>query len=429
MLKKTVFFALLLATLGMSLPGYGAMDKYRFHMRNGKLLRGASEYVLNGIEAPGLGAPGISLGDVASRLGRAASVGADTVCFQLEGYSEDGSALSKEAEETMALLALQTQWRGMGALVRVLPPDMADEKLAMAMVKAAGEALKNEWRLVYWIDGPNTPKLVKAFRKAAPNLTVAAAKDGDIRIVDALPESGGDASVLLMGSLPPADRIEKVHFVAPGTDEGYAAFDTFMSDPAEHLAWTPDNSVLSEAERAEGWTSLFDGKTLDGWWIRGLNKKGFEVKDGAIAWAAPGAVALYTRDRYTNFILRLEYRIAERGNSGLFLRGPRTGRSSKIGMEFQLFDDAGKTPDAHTTGAVYDVEPALVNASKPAGEWNTVEIMLDGPIMKASVNGQVVQDRNLDEHDELRHRLREGFIGLQDHGCHVAFRNIRVKKL
>jgi hypothetical protein len=223
--------------------------------------------------------------------------------------------------------------------------------------------------------------------------------------------------------------IEKVHFVAPGTNEGYAAFDRFMADPAELEPWTPDNSVLSEEERADGWISLFDGKTLNGWWIKGVNKKGFEVKDGAIVWAGPGADALYTHDRYGDFILRLEFRIAARGNSGLFLRGPRTGRSSKIGMEFQLFDDVDKAPDAHTTGAVYDVEPPLVGASKPAGEWNAIEIMLDGPIMKATVNGQVVQDRNLDEHDELRHRLREGFIGLQDHACHVAFRNIRIKKL
>ena len=81
------------------------------------------------------------------------------------------------------------------------------------------------------------------------------------------------------------------------------------------------------------------------------------------------------------------------------------------------------------TAAIYDVMAPLVNAGKPAEEWNALEITLDGPLMKAVLNGEVVQDVNLDEIGELRTRLRRGFIGLQDHGNYVAFRNIRIRKL
>lgn len=91
--------------------------------------------------------------------------------------------------------------------------------------------------------------------------------------------------------------------------------------------------------------------------------------------------------------------------------------------------DAGDAPVKDTTGAVYDVVPPKVNAGKPAGEWNAYEIMVNGPHLKITLNGQVVQDLNLDENEELKYRLRNGFIGLQDHGGYAAFRNIRVKRL
>jgi hypothetical protein len=192
--------------------------------------------------------------------------------------------------------------------------------------------------------------------------------------------------------------------------------------------WTPDNSMLSEQEKADGFVSLFDGKTLNGWWFYGKNKEGFAVEDGAIVWKAIGGEALYSHERYDNFILRLQWKINKGGNSGIYLRAPRAGRQSKTGMEFQLQGDYGDTIKDDTTGAIYVVVPPKVNATKPEGEWNDVEIMLNGPMMKATLNGQVVQDLNLDENPELKKRLKRGFIGLQDHARFVAFKNIRIKK-
>jgi hypothetical protein len=215
----------------------------------------------------------------------------------------------------------------------------------------------------------------------------------------------------------------------PATDEARAALDAALADPAESKPWTPVNSVLTEQERAEGWIALFDGKSLDGWWIIGKNKQGFAVNDGAIEWKALGGAGVYTRNRYDNFVLRLEWKILKNGNSGIYLRAPRANRQSKIGMEFQLMGDAGTPCTPETTGAVYDVVPPLVNAGKAPGEWNTLEITLNGPLMKAVLNGQTVQDLNLDQDEELKPRLRRGFIGLQDHAAYAAFRNIRIKKL
>ena len=210
----------------------------------------------------------------------------------------------------------------------------------------------------------------------------------------------------------------------------YPALDKAFADPAESAPWTPDNSLLSEAERAEGFVSLFDGKTLNGWFPRTPGVESFEVRDGCIEWVRKGADALLSRDRYDNFVLRLEWKIEKGGNNGVWLRGPRATRSSKLGFEFQMMGDSDiPEPTAESTGSVYRVLPAKALAARPEGEWNEVEIMLNGPHYQATLNGVQIQDVNFDEHPELSWRLRKGFICLSDHGSPAWFRNIRVKKL
>lgn len=137
-----------------------------------------------------------------------------------------------------------------------------------------------------------------------------------------------------------------------------------------------------------------------------------------------------TRDRYGDFILRLEGRIEAGGNSGIHIRAPRACRQSRIGFEFQFMGDYDITvPDKNSTGSVYDVLPALTTALRPEGEWNEFELHLEGSRVRARINGILVQDTDFEDHEELRHRLRRGFIGLQDHDCFVQYRNIRIKPL
>ena len=174
---------------------------------------------------------------------------------------------------------------------------------------------------------------------------------------------------------------------------------------------------------------MFNGKNLDAWVLAGRNPEGFVVKDGVIEWDAHGGGTVRSLDRYDNFILRLDVRIVKNGNSGIFVRAPRANRSSKIGMEFQVMGDYGVEPSAHTTGAIYSVLAPTINAGAKPWEWNTIELLLDGAHFRATLNGLVVQHVNLDENEELSHRLRRGFIGLQDHGHRVSFRNIKLKRL
>jgi len=405
-------------------------EKADVRISRGKLYKGFSSFTVNAIEAPDILQPGSSFDTAIQTAGRIASVGANSVCFDLGGFSDDGTTLSPDVQQTIRRAIGQITWRRLGVICRIRADlDSQDKAYRNAMVTTAANAFKDETRMIYWISGPDTKRLVAKFKKIAPRLVVAAEKGGDLNVVTEIEDAEKDPLALLVGPMRAPDLLPRINVVVPGSDEMYEAYDKAMANPAESVAWTPDNSVLSAEERADGWISLFDGKSLDGWWFWGPNKKGFAVEDGTIVWKMAGGVALYSHDRYDNFILRLEWKIEEGGNSGIFLRAPRVGRQSKIGMEFQLQGDLGQPVEQHTTGAIYDVVAPRINASKPAGEWNTVEITLNGSMMKAVLNGEVVQDIDLDTNDELRVRIRRGFIGLQDHGCPVAFRNIRIKRL
>jgi hypothetical protein len=229
---------------------------------------------------------------------------------------------------------------------------------------------------------------------------------------------------------PVNDTLAQVsHYILPDAPETYPKLDEILRDPFEIQPFTPDNSSLSEQERADGWTALFDGKTLNGWMLTGINKNGWKVTDGVIEWAEDGGGLIRSRDRYENFILKVDWKIDAGGNSGIMLRAPRTGRSSRIGMEVQIEGDYGEPIANDSTGAIYVQLPPLVAAQKPNGEWNTYEITLNGPQLKVVLNGQVVQDQNLDTNPEMVLRLKRGFIALQDHHNHVCFRNMKLKKL
>ena len=405
-------------------------DRDRFSVSRGNLRRGSGLFTLQAIDVPDLAEPTPTVATMAPALDYVASVGANSVCFNLYGLSDDGTALSAEGVRALRLVVGQATWRRMGIVCRIFALDAPkDAAYRLAAVRAAAKALKKDVRVVYWIDGPDCAKLVAAFNETAPNLVVAAAEGGAVRVVTEEPADAGGQPILMDGVMPKKPK-GRTHYVLPPDRASYEAMDRAMATPVEFEPWTPDNSVLTPQEREEGWVALFDGKSLAGWWIAGGNQKGFVARDGAIQWNRPGGSMILTRNRYSDFILRFEWKLETQGsNSGVFLRAPRANRASKIGMEFQLMGDYGKEPEKHITGAIYDVLAPLKNGGKPVGEWNELEITLDGPKMKAVLNGTVVQDLDLDSNEELKYRLRQGFIGFQDHGHPVSFRNIRLKEL
>lgn len=189
-----------------------------------------------------------------------------------------------------------------------------------------------------------------------------------------------------------------------------------------------------------GFEVLFDGKNLDKWQLVNKHGDGYLVKDGTIVCPATGGGNLFTKKEYSNFILRFEYRVSPGGNNGIGLRAPLEGNAAFDGMESQVLDDdapqyANLEPGQYH-GSIYKVLPAKRGAPKKAGEWNTEEIVCDGPHIKVTVNGKVTVEGNIEEVKDEK-TLKEhpglkrttGHIGLLGHATHVEFRNLRVKPL
>jgi hypothetical protein len=224
---------------------------------------------------------------------------------------------------------------------------------------------------------------------------------------------------------------------------------TLLLSPVALAAGEPN--TLTPAERAAGWTLLFDGVDTGHW--RGYQRPGFPesgwiVEDGALRVVAGGGGGdLITKAQYESFELRLEWKAAPRANSGIMYRvvegNPAPWHS---GPEMQILDDGGHglaPDDPHSAGALYDLyRPATGKTTHPAGAWNEVRIVLRDGVLRQEQNGTVVAEADLSSDDWAR-RVAEskfnaypgfgtaevGHICLQDHGNDVWFRNIRIRDL
>ncbi|GMV95870.1 MAG: hypothetical protein AMXMBFR83_02390 [Phycisphaerae bacterium] len=209
----------------------------------------------------------------------------------------------------------------------------------------------------------------------------------------------------------------------------------------------PDNT-LTIAEKAAGWKLLFDGKTLSGWKTDRLQESKVPVDDGAIQTHGCGGYMMIYEKPMTDFMLALDFRLSKGCNSGIFLRTfslePKPGWDVGFnGIEVQLLDSKGT--GLHDTGAIYDLQKPTRNAMKPAGEWNHVLIRCEKNVIDVTLNGERVNHLDLDQFKEpgkrpdgSAHKFagiaykdfpRTGYIGLQDHGSPVWFKNIKLRPL
>ena len=220
-------------------------------------------------------------------------------------------------------------------------------------------------------------------------------------------------------------------------------------------------NTLTEAEKKDGWVLLFDGTTSEGW--RGYKKDNFpsawQVVDGTIYMTGSGRGEAGDKEggdimfdkEFQNFTLSLEWKISEGGNSGIFYLGEeKLDYIWKTAPEMQVLDN-DKHPDAmlgkdgnRQAGSLYDLIPAVPQNAKPVGEWNEVEIIVYKGSVIHKQNGEVVLEYHLwtDEWNELvagskfpglnpdwANVASKGYLGLQDHGDDVWYRNLRVKSL
>ena len=380
-----------------------------FWVSGGKLMRGTKPFTVRAVNTPKLMVSTAQVKEMVPEFVKVTRAGANTLWFDLPpGLNGDLTSYSPVSVEYLKAIATRAKDTRLAIMVRVIGP-AGNEKERRQITEATAKAYKDSDLVLYWFDGEDAGKLAKLFKKLAPKCCVIAPENGDLRAVTEDPAKEDAAAVLI--DKVPAAAWGDTHCILRGGDEATLnALETAMTRPEEKAPYTPDNSLLTEEERKEGFESLFNGKDLSGWWFYGKDLGGFKVTpEGTIAWVREGGGGLISRKRYKDFILRYEYKLAAEGNnSGVYIRAPRQGRQSKLGMEFQALGDFGKAPDKNSTGSVYDVVPPKANGSKPAGEWNAVEIDFRGPKLKATLNGVVVQDISFEDFEELKYRNREG---------------------
>ena len=204
---------------------------------------------------------------------------------------------------------------------------------------------------------------------------------------------------------------------------------------------------LTRQEVAAGWRLLFDGRSLDAW--RGFRQQdappGWKVVDGTITRVGAGP-DLITRDQFANFELTVEWRIASGGNSGIMYRVTEAAEATyETGPEMQVLDDA-RHPDGRSrltaAGALYGLYPAPEGAVRPAGQWNSARIVVNGRHVQHWLNGVKTVEYELQSPEWEQKvaaskfnqwpgfgRAARGHIALQDHGDLVSYRNIKIRTL
>lgn len=177
--------------------------------------------------------------------------------------------------------------------------------------------------------------------------------------------------------------------------------------------------------------SLFNGRDLTGWAELGSTGS-WTAQDGVLKCNGQkdGYAWLSTDQKYGDFELTLKWCVPKDGNSGIFMRAPdREGRTSMKGFEIQIKDDAADEDLSDVSGAVFSRIPAGGKYAKPVGQWNRYKITMEGRNLTIELNGHIVSETDIDTIDSMKSIPNEGYIGLQNHGQEVEYKDIRVQEL
>ncbi len=220
------------------------------------------------------------------------------------------------------------------------------------------------------------------------------------------------------------------------------------------------SNKLTSAEKKAGWELLFNGKDFDGWrqhngstmpanWVIEDNSMKVFTGEGKKPGQGAGGDIIFGGKKFKNFELSIDWKAGDMANSGIFyyVREVPGKPVYYAAPEIQVLDNENATDnkiDSHLAGSLYDMLPADPATVNPAGQWNTCVIKVVNGKASVRMNGTevVTYTHWTPEWDKLVENSKfktfpgftegiskEGYIGLQDHGYTVWFRNIKIREL
>ncbi len=227
-----------------------------------------------------------------------------------------------------------------------------------------------------------------------------------------------------------------------------------MFRPLFSLAFTMGLLTVAATADGDGFTPLFPEEGVPKGWVvttwNDLSKEAgadnvWEVKDGVLHSGKSRGTWLVSEKEYADFEIKYEFKLTEVGNSGLALRAPMKGDPAFDGMELQMADFRYNTQakDSELTAGIYRAIAPTKQVYKPT-EWNSMHVTVRGNRLKAVLNGETIQDVNLDDykypvkrHDgtdapPIKDRPRKGHIGFQHLSRNnepVMIRGAKIKEL
>ncbi len=188
------------------------------------------------------------------------------------------------------------------------------------------------------------------------------------------------------------------------------------------------------------WRELFNGQDLTGWKCKPGT---WSVNEGVLT--RKGGGDIWSEGQFGDFILELEFMLDEGTNSGVFFRTADINDCVQTGIEMQVLDSYGKAEvGKHDCGAIYDCLAPSKNVVRKPGEWNHAVLTCTGSKVTVVMNGERIIDMDLDRWNTphsnpdgspnkfdtaYKSMPRAGYIGFQDHGKPIRYRNIRIKPL
>jgi hypothetical protein len=268
-----------------------------------------------------------------------------------------------------------------GATVAAMLLAAAEYSGMLAQSRAASDALLGRWNLVVQRGTQTSPSWLEVERSGTATLVGQfVGSGGSARPIAKIEFADGTFRF----AIPPQWESNPRDITFEGRLEGDRITGSMTMGDGQKLTWSGTRAPSLRRAAKPVWSEpirLFNGKSLDGWQPVGRRDNKWSAVGGGILQNADSGANLVTIQKFDDFKLHLEFRVAKGSNSGVYLRGR---------YELQIDDAAGLEPSSHHLGGVYGFIAPSENVAKAAGEWQSMDVTLVGRMITYDLNGTTV---------------------------------------